>query len=180
MFFNLSLDGRLFLQAAGVAFITGVLAGIAPALDQTRRLHGNPMRTIAASDRVRQRWRHALVVLEITITVALLVETAAMIDGYLRARSAQMGYVTAPLMSARLDNADGVPTSEMLDLVTHIPGVRSAALATTVPYATVGPQQRVSSDANGSNTVTVERGAISPTYFTTLGCPNPRRKHVRG
>ena len=171
MFFDLSLDGRLFLQAAGVAFITGVLAGIAPALYETRRLHGNPMRTIATSDRVRQRWRHSLVVLEITITVALLVETAAMIDGYLRARSAQMGYVTAPLMSARLDNADGVPSSEMLDLVTHIPGVRSAALATTVPYATVGPQQRVSSDANGSNTVTVERGAISPTYFTTLGVP---------
>ncbi len=92
MFFDLSLDGRLFLQAAGVAFITGVLAGIAPALYETRRLHGNPMRTIATSDRVRQRWRHSLVVLEITITVALLVETAAMIDGYLRARSAQMGY----------------------------------------------------------------------------------------
>ena len=171
MFFNLAIDARAFLQAAGIALVTGILTGIAPALYETRRLHGNPMRAIAASDRVRQRWRHALVVLEITITVALLVETAALIDGYLRARSAQLGYATAPLMSARLDNAAGVPAAEMLDLVTHIPGVASAALSTTVPYATIGPQQRVGTDANFSNAVTAERAAITPTYFTTLGVP---------
>jgi predicted permease len=171
MFFNLSIDLRLFLQATGIAFLTGVLAGIAPALYETRRLHGNPMRTIAGSDRVRQRWRHALVVLEITITVALLVETAAMIDGYLRARSARLGYATAPLMSARLDNPSGVPATEMLELVRHIPGVASAALSTTVPYVTIGPQQRVATDVNGSNAVIAERAAISATYFATLGVP---------
>ena len=171
MFFNLAIDARVFLQAAGIALVTGILTGIAPALYETRRLHGNPMRAIAASDRVRQRWRHALVVLEITITVALLVETAAMIDGYLRARSALLGYATAPLMSARLDNTAGVPAADTLDLVTHIPGVASAALSTTVPYATIGPQQRVGTDANLSNAVTAERAAITPTYFTTLGVP---------
>ena len=171
MFFNLAIDARVFLQAAGIALVTGILTGIAPALYETQRLHGNPMRAIAASDRVRQRWRHALVVLEITITVALLVETAAMIDGYLRARSAQLGYATAPLMSARLDNAAGVPAADTLDLVTHIPGVASAALSTTVPYATIGPQQRVGTDADLSNAVTAERAAITPTYFTTLGVP---------
>ena len=171
MFFNLAIDARPFLQAAGIALGTGILTGIAPALYETRRLHGNPMRAIAASDRVRQRWRHALVVLEITITVALLVETAALIDGYLRARSAQLGYATAPLMSALLDNTAGVPATDMLDLVTHIPGVASAALSTTVPYATIGPQQRVGTDANLSNAVTAERAAITRTYFTTLGVP---------
>ena len=171
MFFNLSIDARLFLQATGIAVITGVLAGIAPALYETRRLHDNPMRAIAGSDRVRQRWRHALVVMEITVTVALLVETGAMIDGYLRARSAHLGYATAPLMSARLDNPSGVPVTGMLELVRHIPGVASAALSTTVPYVTIGPQQRVATDANGSNAVIAERAAISPAYFGTLGVP---------
>jgi predicted permease len=171
MFFDLSIDPRLFVQVAAVAVMTGILAGIAPAVYETRQLHTNPLRTIASSDRVRQRWRHALVVLEITITVALLVVTAAMIDGYLRARSAQVGYATAPLMSARLDNPSGVPTAAVLDLVTNIPGVAAAALATTVPYAAIGTRERVSSDANGSNAVTAERGAISPTFFTALGVP---------
>ena len=56
--------------------LTGLVAGVGPALLETRRLHGNPMRTMASSDRVRQRWRHALVVIEIAVTVALLVVTA--------------------------------------------------------------------------------------------------------
>ena len=171
MFLDLSIDPLLFVQVAAVAVVTGILAGIAPAVYETRQLHTNPLRTIASSDRVRQRWRHALVVLEITITVALLVVTTAMIAGYLRARSAQVGYATAPLMSARLDNPSGVPTAAVLDLVTNIPGVAAAALATTVPYATIGTRERVSSDVNGSNAVTAERGAISPTFFTALGVP---------
>lgn len=64
-FFDLSIDPVIFLQAAAVTMAAGVLSGIGPALFETRRLHGNPMRSIASSERVRQRWRHALVVLEI-------------------------------------------------------------------------------------------------------------------
>ena len=180
MFFDLAIDARPFLQAAGIALGTGILTGIAPALYETRRLHGNPMRAIAASDRVRQRWRHALVVLRSPYG-ALLVETAALIDGYLRARSAQLGYATAPLMSALLDNTAGVPATDMLDLVTHIPGVASAALSTTVPYATIGPQQRVGTDANLSNAVTAERAAITGTSSRRWGsrCAPARHSWTR-
>ena len=75
LFFDLSIDARIFLQTAVIALVTGIAAGIAPALYETRRLHTNPLRTIATSDRVRQRWRHALVVFEIAVTIALLVVT---------------------------------------------------------------------------------------------------------
>ena len=103
----------MLVQTAVITLITGIAAGIAPALYETRRLHINPLRTIAASDRVRQRWRHALVVLEITVTVALLVDTAAMIDGYQRARNAQMGIRNPPADERAVDNAAGVPTTQV-------------------------------------------------------------------
>ena len=79
----------------------GSLAGVAPALYETRRLHTNPLRAMAGSDRVRQRWRSALVVLEITVTVALLVQTASMVDGYLRTRRARWVIDTRPLLDRR-------------------------------------------------------------------------------
>jgi hypothetical protein len=55
-----------------ITLLAGILAGIGPALFETRRLQVDPLRGIATSDRVRQRWSHSLVVLEITFTLALL------------------------------------------------------------------------------------------------------------
>ncbi len=112
-FFDLSIDMRILVQTAVIALATGVAAGVAPALYETRRLHTNPLRTIATSDRIRQRWRHALVVFEIAVTIALLVVTTTMIDGYWRTSHSQMGFRTGPLLTLarrqperRADHAD--------------------------------------------------------------------------
>jgi hypothetical protein len=124
--FNLSIEPGVLLQSLLITLLAGVIAGIAPALYETRRLHANPLCAIATSDRVRQRWRHALVVLEITVTIALLVVTSSMIDGYQRARAAQLGFRTQPLLTARVENPGGVPAAQILDVVTELPGVASS------------------------------------------------------
>ena len=170
-FFDLSIDNAVLAQTALITLLTGIVAGIAPALYETRRLHVNPLRTLAGSDRVRQRWRSALVVFEITVTVALLVETAAMIDGYLRSTRANMGYDTTRLLSARVENPAGVPADDVVRILDQMPGVAAAAAGTIVPYGASGERVRVSLDATGSNAVVTERGAISAEFFATLGVP---------
>jgi predicted permease len=170
-FFDLAIDPAVLAQTALITLLTGMAAGLAPALYETRRLQVNPLRAMGGSDRVRQRWRSALVVFEITVTIALLVVTASMIGGYLRASGAQMGYQTAPLLSARVDNPDGVPTARILEVLENLPGVASAAAATTVPYSTIGRRVQVSADATQSNAVSGERGAITAGFFSTLGVP---------
>jgi predicted permease len=170
-FFDLSIDWIVFAQTAAIAIAAGIISGMAPAWSETRRLNANPLRALAGSDRVRQRWRHALVVLEITVTVALLVETAALIDGYQRARTADMGFATRPLLTARVENASGVPTTRVLDTLNQLPGVAAAAASTRVPFAGARIQERVALDAAGTNTVVAERGAISPGFFAALGVP---------
>jgi putative ABC transport system permease protein len=169
-FFDLSIDPWIFVQVAGITLFTGIAAGVAPGLYETRRLHVNPLRTIAASDRVRQRWRHALVVFEITVTIALLVQTFTMIDGYLRTRTAPMGFPTKPLMMANVEHPGGVATGRILDALRHVPGIASAAGTTTVPNA-AGRRERVTADAAGSNAVEAERAAITPDFFKALGVP---------
>jgi predicted permease len=167
-FLNLSIDPRVFVQTAMITLITGILAGIAPALYETRRLHTNPLRAITGSDRVRQRWRSALVVLEISVTVALLVVTSSMVNGYLQARRAQMGYDTRPLLIASVENPAGVPTPEVIGVVRRTPGVAAVSAAVNVPYAS-GRRLRVSIDAAGANPIVADSGTIGPDYFTTLG-----------
>jgi predicted permease len=168
MFFDFSIDPAVFLQSAIVTLATGIIVGVAPALTETRRLHANPLTAIAGSDRVRQRWRHALVVLEITVTVALLVETGAMVDSYRRAMAAQLGFRARPLMSARVENSGGVPTARILDVLNHLPGVAVAAASTSIPYTSAGPIERVAVDATGSNAVAAERTAVSLDFFSAL------------
>ena len=77
---DLSIDTVVLIQSAIAALVAGALAGIAPAIHETRRLQTNPLRGLVTSDRSRQRWRHALVVLEISVTVALMVVAGAHVD----------------------------------------------------------------------------------------------------
>ena len=67
-FLVFTIDPVIFVQCAAITALTGLAAGIAPALYETRRLHTNPLRTLAAFDRVRQRWRYAPVLPPIHIS----------------------------------------------------------------------------------------------------------------
>jgi ABC-type antimicrobial peptide transport system permease subunit len=124
---------------------------------------------MTASDRVRQRWRHTLVVAEIVVTVALFVETAALIDGYQRTRSGDMGFATAPLLSASVENPAGVAIGPTLDAIRRLPGIASVAAATAAPFTAGAARERVSGDAGGSNPVLVERATVTGNFFSTLG-----------
>jgi predicted permease len=167
-FFDLSVDASVFVQTAVITLLTGIASGVAPALYETRRLHVNPLRAIASSDRVRQRWRHSLVVLEVAVTVALLVVTTAMIDGYRRIKSSQMGFATHPLLSVLVENPTGVPTTQVLEALTHLPGVAAAAASTSVPTTATGARTRVAATADSAGIV-AERGAITSAFFSALG-----------
>ncbi len=166
--FDLAIEPHIFLQAALITIGTGLLAGIAPALYETRRLHINPLIALA-SDRVRQRWRHALVVVEITVTIALLVETAAMIDGYRRTLNANMGFDQKPLMSAQVENTAGIPISRTLDAISQVRGVASATAGTTVPFVGSGASRRVARDSSGGLNVPAEEVSITAGFLSTLG-----------
>jgi putative ABC transport system permease protein len=168
---NLSIDTRIFVETAIIALVTGIVAGVGPALYETRRLHVNPLRSIAGSDRVRQRWRGALVVFEIAITVALLVVTAAMIDGYQRTRHAQLGFATGPLLATRVENPHGVATTRVLDVVRRIPGVAAVAASTNIPFAGSRAGVTVAADATGATSVVAARADITPDFFAALGVP---------
>ena len=141
--FDLSIDGGILLQSAFITVLAGILSGLMPALYQTRRLQTNPLRLLHQSDRVRQRMRHALVVMEICVTVALMVVTAGQVDASRRMLTGDMGFRTAPLLTVRVENPAGAEISTVLEAVRRVPGVASAAASTDVPMAIDGGLERV-------------------------------------
>jgi hypothetical protein len=170
-YFNLAVDPRILIQSAAITIASGIVAGIVPALFETRRMHANPLNVLAASDRVRQRWRHALVILEITVTIALLVETGGMINGYQRALAAEMGFDRHPLLDMQVEHRAGIPVTHLLETLARLPGVAAAAASTAVPFMGSSAGQRVAAEGRATADVAADRISTSPGLFAALGVP---------
>ena len=168
-FLDVSIHVGVLIKSIAITLLAGVIAGLAPALVETRRLQFDPLRAIAASDRARQRWSHTLVVLEITLTLALLVVTSSMIGGVTRAMASETGFDMRPLMAAIVERSDGVPVGQLADRLRQVPGVGAVAAATAVPLAGGAPRQAVSAEATGGGSTLAERISIGPGFFSTLG-----------
>ena len=166
--YDMSIDWTMIAWSGLVTVAAGLLTGVAPAFYETRRLHVNPLNAIRGSDRVRQRWRHALVVFEIAATVALLVSTGAMLSSYARSLTDSPGFDTHPILSARVNDPEGLEPRLLLERVRTVPGVAAAEVSTTVPYLAIGPQRRISPDLASVAPQPVRGGAIGPQYFSTL------------
>jgi predicted permease len=171
--FDTSVHAHVIVESVVLTWITGLLTGLAPALYETRRLQANPLRAVP-SERVRQRWRHALVGGEIAATVALLVVAGTLVDAYRRQVSTDLGYSTRGLLVVTVEHPGGVPAEPILASLTSSPDIAAAAAATSAPFGggtgLAGPRP-VALDAGGAGTVTATRSSVSPAFFATLGVP---------
>jgi putative ABC transport system permease protein len=167
--YDLTIDWSMIVQSALVTIAAGLLTGVAPAFYETRRLHVNPLNAIRGSDRVRQRWRHALVVFEIAATVALLVSTGAMLASYRKNLNDSPGFDTKPIFSAGVEDPNGVKSDALLARVRAIPGIAAAEITTTIPYLAGGVVRRAAPDAASTAPIPARGGSIGPDYFSTLG-----------
>ena len=167
--FELSIDPLILIAVALLTFAVGLLTGIAPALYETSRLQVNPLTTIRGSDRVRQRWRHVLVVFEIAATVALLVSAGAMLSSYARSFTESPGFDPHPMLSANVEMSPSLTPRMILERLRSIPGVAAAEVATAVPYLAMGSNVQVSTTGSDRSGLTARTGAIGPDYFSTLG-----------
>jgi predicted permease len=167
-FVDLSIHPGVLIKTLSITLLAGIVAGIGPALFETRRLQIDPLRGIATSDRVRQRWSHSLVVLEITFTLALLVVTSSMVAGFQRSRNAEFGFTLDRFMAASVQGAKGIPTALLVETIARVPGVEAVAPATAIPLAGTDRRVPVSAAATGSNSISAERTSIGPGFFATL------------
>ncbi len=171
-FHDLSMDPVIFVKVALVTMLAGLVTGLMPALFETGRLHVNPLNALRGSERVRQRLRHGLVIFEIAVTVALLVVASSMVDGYRRAREADLGFDTASLLTARVEREEGVRSDDVLRVVSELPGVASAAASTAVPFGMAGARAKASFAADAAApAIDVEQVAIRGPFFEAIGVP---------
>ncbi len=176
-------DPLVFAYFAAICLTTGIIFGLAPAL-QVSRTNVNEVlkeggRGSAGTVRAR-RLVSTMVVAEITLTLVLLVGAGLMIRSFFKLYSFNLGVDTAPMLTMQMQLPNQkYPTPEerrifydnlMMRLRT-IPGMESAAIASAIPFG--GSEGRnleidgrpVAKPEDRPRTATV---TISPTYFEVM------------
>ena len=184
------VDGTVLLFALAASIFTGILFGLAPAVAVTRSdlAEGLKEGAQAVSPGGRRGWlRGALAVSELSLALVLLIGAGLLIKSFYRVLQVNPGFAPERVLTMDLSLTDTrypAPQqkseffSQVLGRVESLPGVRSAALADSLPlspyqaFLMMSPNRLLPRAARSSSTmVMVSRLTVSPGYFYTLGIP---------
>ena len=142
LFVDLPLDYRVLLFTAGVALLTGLIFGLAPALQATR-IDPNPALKdgTGASTRSRSRLGKSLVVAQVSSSLLLLVGAGLFVRTLHNLKNVEAGFRPEGVLTMRVNPPETAARGErLLDLwnevlarVGGLPGVRSASLSAFSP-----------------------------------------------
>jgi putative ABC transport system permease protein len=141
------LDGRLLLFALAASLLTGLLSGVVPAV---RATSFDPVQGLkdarVGGSMARQRLRRALVVLQVSVSLALLVGAGLAVRSLTQVHAIDGGVDLDRLLTARVDLRAAGYTQEQregfyehaLARVSALPGVERAAVVHFEPYSGSG------------------------------------------
>jgi predicted permease len=180
-----NVDGRALGFTCGAVVLTGLLAGILPALQASRADVNETLKS--QSSRIGQsgarRLAPALIIAELALAMVLLVGAGLMIKSFLRLLAVPKGFnpdgvLTAvlspsvaryPFQSPRRD----AYFRDALARVQALPGIRSAGLASLTPleggYSRAWFQIEGRAPFPKGQEPTVDENLISPEYLRTMG-----------
>jgi putative ABC transport system permease protein len=183
---DIRLDGRTLLFTMAAAVAAGILAGLAPAWQHSRPDLNEALKEGGRGSsigRARRRLRTALVAAEMGLAVVLLVGAGLMVRGFRAMVSAGEELQPSTLLTLRLGiTADKYKEPrqvaafyrEVLDKTGALPGVRSAAAASAMPYAQHSGWRIFSIEGRAPQAgqpPTAMYQAVSVNFFNTVHAP---------
>ena len=185
LLFDPELDWRVLTFTLVASLVTGVLAGLAPALQSSRPELVPALKSDAGgtSTRQRLRLRSGLLVTQIAFSMLLLVVAGLFARTLAHARNIDPGFDPRGVYIASLDldlaNYDSTTgrraVVSMLERVQRIPGVRSAATTAMLPLdgggMGLGGIEVAGRRPPGEDGWDMDWSVVTPGYFETLGIP---------
>jgi len=144
---QVSLDGSVLAFAVAASLLTGILFGLAPALSALRGRIYETLKegSIAAGEsRARNRFRSALVVIEVALALLLGVGATLMMRSLMRLQTASPGFdaggvltasVTLPLPKYPKPEQRIAFYERVLGRLDAMPGVQAASMVNLIPFA---------------------------------------------
>jgi len=176
----ISINAPVFLFGLGITTLLGVVVGLAPALQVSRKeLHGGlgSARTTGS----RQWTRSVLVIAEVSLAAVLLVGTGLLLRSMQRLFSVDTGFHASGLLTMQVQQS-GHPLdrdtaslrffTQALEQVRQVPGVLSAGFTAQLPLS--GDRDIYGVEVEGKNNPNGDpalRYTILPGYVETMQIP---------
>ncbi len=178
---EVQLDLGVLAFTFGLSLVTGLIFGLAPALQATRR----PLReSVNESGRgiigPHERIRGALVTAEVALAVVLLTGAGLLVRSFLRMRSVNPGFRPANILAATVDLPESrYPTAaqmraldqRVLASLSVLPGAESVAAVNWIPFGSrlVRGDFQLEDARRLPHGFLVDKLVVSPDYFRTMG-----------
>jgi putative ABC transport system permease protein len=171
------VDAPVLVFTLAVSLVTGLLFGLAPALQASRpNLTDGLKEGERGSSGNRQRLRSALIIGEVALTLTLLVGAGLLIQSFRRVLEVDPGFNPQNLltMQVSVNNPDGQQVANFFEQlqqnVRNLPGVKSVAVSNGLPFGTANfPAFIIEGRPETENKPSGIRYTVSPDYFQTLG-----------
>ncbi len=187
------LDRRALMFSLGVAVLSAILFGLAPAIQTSRTDLAMVMKAGEAIAGRHRRWGRSLLVGgQVAVSVVLLVLATFMYRGFQEQLSSGPGYRTDHLLLMSFDPSlvhySDVDTRRfflrLADEARALPGVKSVALASSVPMATDGINAaNVIPEGHqlpvGRDSLSLFSATVDENYFSTIGIAIVRGRAFR-
>jgi predicted permease len=171
------VDAPALVFTLAVSLVTGLLFGLAPALQASRpNLNEGLKEGDRGSSGRRQRLRSLLVVGEVALTLTLLVGAGLLIQSFRRVLQVDPGFNTQNLLTMQLsvNNSDVQQVANFFEQlqqnVRNLPGVKSVAVSDGLPFGMANyPGFIIEGRPEPENKGSGLRYSVSPDYFRTMG-----------
>lgn len=182
VFLDLTPDWRVLAFAIGLALLTCVLFGLAPAIRATRMEAGVVMKTAGrgiTASRSRFTMRRALVVAQVALSLVLVAGALLFSRSLGKLLTVDTGFQREGVLAARVNfrrlnlTPDRIPVfkNELLERIRAIPGVDSAAVAHELPLRDWGGASAWMDGQDATQAKNTSLSRIGPDYFKTLQIP---------
>ena len=178
---DFQIDRRVLAFTVAAGLLTTLLFGLAPSLQATKTELVSALKNSALTERLR-RWqlRELLVTAQIALSVVLLIGTVLVVRSLQQALTINIGFNPQSAVAVAFDLGLNGYTAEsgkqfqarLLEKVSTLPGVQSAALANSLPLGL--DQSNTSFFAEGkpvpkmSERQSANYYMVTPGYFTTM------------
>ena len=186
---EISIDRATLIFTIGASLLTGVLAGLAPALYVCRPNLNDALKDnrtqMAPGGWRRNRLQSAFVVAQVAVALALLSGAGLLIRSFVQLVRVNPGFQTDGLLVARIALGDDYREGnrqvtyfqELTNRLKSLPAVKDAAAATVLPMNPFGidfdvPYHRADqAEPAGAAAPKAKFRAATPDYFRTMGIP---------
>ncbi|HVQ36319.1 MAG TPA: ABC transporter permease [Pyrinomonadaceae bacterium] len=182
-------NATVFAYMFSISLITGVVFGLAPAIQSTKPNLTAALRSTRNRPRVsRPHLRNLLVIGQIAVSLVLLIGAGLLARGLHRAQSTDLGFDQKNLVVLSMDLATqgynearaATLHGQLSERLKALPGVRSVSLAQTVPFT--GGRDETIEIEGGETTAqgsaqSVSANEVSAEYLQTLGIPLRRGRY---